>query len=63
MLQTRAALELPDKTWFDVYELLSAARVLGYEHRDIAVLFQVFSEMVAGSDGQDPRRRTGPTND
>lgn len=47
MLQTRAPLELPDKAWFDVFDLLSAARVLGYEHRDIAVLFQVFSERVA----------------
>lgn len=40
-------LELPDTAWFDVHELLSAARVLGYEHRDIAVLFQVFSEMAS----------------
>ena len=47
MLQTRAPFELPDKAWFDVFDLLSAARVLGYEHRDIAVLFQVFSESVA----------------
>ncbi len=47
LMQTRAPLVLPDKAWFDVFELLSAARVLGYEHRDIAVLFQVFSETVA----------------
>jgi 3-hydroxyisobutyrate dehydrogenase-like beta-hydroxyacid dehydrogenase len=53
MLQTRESLELPDKTWFDVYELLSAARVLGYEHRDIAVLFQVFSERVAAPADQE----------
>jgi hypothetical protein len=38
--------DLPDKACFDVQELLSAARVLGYEHPDIAALFQVFSEMV-----------------
>jgi 3-hydroxyisobutyrate dehydrogenase-like beta-hydroxyacid dehydrogenase len=50
LLQTRAPLDLPDKTWFDVHELLSAARVLGYEHRDIAVLFQAFAEMVAAPD-------------
>jgi 3-hydroxyisobutyrate dehydrogenase-like beta-hydroxyacid dehydrogenase len=47
MLQRRAPLGLPDNTWFDVHQLLSAARVLGYEHPDIAVLFQVFSETVA----------------
>lgn len=49
LLQTGALLDLPDKAWFDVYELLSAARVLGYEHHDIAVLFQAFSEMVAAA--------------
>jgi 3-hydroxyisobutyrate dehydrogenase-like beta-hydroxyacid dehydrogenase len=48
MLRTRAPFELTDKAWFDVHEVLSAARVLGYEHRDIAILFQVFSERVAG---------------
>jgi 3-hydroxyisobutyrate dehydrogenase-like beta-hydroxyacid dehydrogenase len=47
MLRTRAPFELTDKAWFDVHEVLSAARVLGYEHRDIAVLFQVFAEKVA----------------
>jgi 3-hydroxyisobutyrate dehydrogenase-like beta-hydroxyacid dehydrogenase len=47
MLRADAPPELPDKTWFDVLELLGAARVLGYEHRDIAVLFQTFSEMIA----------------
>lgn len=49
MLQTGGPrrLELPDKAWFDAHELLSAARVLGYEHPDIANLFQVFSETVA----------------
>jgi 3-hydroxyisobutyrate dehydrogenase-like beta-hydroxyacid dehydrogenase len=46
MLQAPAPLDLPDKAWFDVQELLSAGRVLGYEHPDIAALFQVFSEMV-----------------
>lgn len=46
MLQAPTPLDLPDKAWFDVQELLSAARVLGYEHPDIAALFQVFSEMV-----------------
>ena len=46
MLQKCAPFEPPDKAWFDVHELLSAARVLGYEHRDIAALFQAFSEMV-----------------
>ena len=56
MLQ-RAPLDLPDKAWFDVHELLSAARVLGYEHRDIAVLFQTFSEMVASPDSPDLRSR------
>lgn len=55
MLQTREPLELPDKAWFNVHELLSTARVLGYEHRDIAVLFQVFSERVAApADGERP---------
>lgn len=49
MLQANATLDLPDKAWFDVLELLGAARVLGYEHRDIAVLFQTFSEMVAAA--------------
>ena len=52
MLQS-APLDLPDKAWFDVHELLSAARVLGYEHRDIAVLFQTFSEMVATPESPD----------
>jgi len=52
MLQLRSPLELPDKAWFDVFDLLSAARVLGYEHRDIAVLFQVFSEMVTAPAGR-----------
>ena len=47
-------LELPDKAWFDVFDLLSAARVLGYEHRDIAVLFQVFSEKVAAPGRERP---------
>jgi 3-hydroxyisobutyrate dehydrogenase-like beta-hydroxyacid dehydrogenase len=47
MLRADAPPELPDKAWFDVLELLGAARVLGYEHRDIAVLFQTFSEMIA----------------
>jgi 3-hydroxyisobutyrate dehydrogenase-like beta-hydroxyacid dehydrogenase len=47
VLQTHTPLQLPDKTWFDVHELLSAARVLGYEHRDIAALFQAFAEMIA----------------
>jgi 3-hydroxyisobutyrate dehydrogenase-like beta-hydroxyacid dehydrogenase len=47
MLRSDAPPELPDKAWFDVLELLGAARVLGYEHRDIAVLFQTFSEMIA----------------
>lgn len=51
-LQTRAQLELPDKGWFDVQELLSAGRVLGYEHRDIAALFQVSPRLSA-------RRRAG----
>jgi 3-hydroxyisobutyrate dehydrogenase-like beta-hydroxyacid dehydrogenase len=48
LLQTRAPhlLELPDKAWLDVHDLLSAARLLGYAHRDIAGLFQVLSEMV-----------------
>jgi 3-hydroxyisobutyrate dehydrogenase-like beta-hydroxyacid dehydrogenase len=54
MLQTRAApLELPDKGWFDVHELLSAARVLGYEHRDIAALFDVVAEMITSSADRD----------
>jgi 3-hydroxyisobutyrate dehydrogenase-like beta-hydroxyacid dehydrogenase len=53
MLQARPALELPDKAWFDVFDLLSAARVLGYEHRDISVLFQVFSERVAAPAGRE----------
>ena len=52
-LQTRAQLELPDKGWFDVQELLSAGRVLGYEHRDIAALFQVFSEIVGAAAGRE----------
>ena len=52
-LQTRAQLELPDKAWFDVQELLSAGRVLGYEHRDIAALFQVFSEIVGAAAGRE----------
>jgi 3-hydroxyisobutyrate dehydrogenase-like beta-hydroxyacid dehydrogenase len=48
LLQTRAPqlLELPDKAWLDVHDLLGAARLLGYVHRDIASLFQVLSEMV-----------------
>jgi 3-hydroxyisobutyrate dehydrogenase-like beta-hydroxyacid dehydrogenase len=54
ILQTRVPLELPDKAWFDVHELLGAARVLGYEHPDIAVLFQMFSELVAAPDGREP---------
>jgi 3-hydroxyisobutyrate dehydrogenase-like beta-hydroxyacid dehydrogenase len=49
MLQAAAAPELPDRAWFDVLELLAAARVLGYEHRDIALLFQTFSEMIAAA--------------
>jgi 3-hydroxyisobutyrate dehydrogenase-like beta-hydroxyacid dehydrogenase len=48
LLQARVPqlLELPDKAWLDVHDLLSAARLLGYVHRDIASLFQVLSEMV-----------------
>jgi 3-hydroxyisobutyrate dehydrogenase-like beta-hydroxyacid dehydrogenase len=53
MLQAHAPLDLPDTAWFDVQELLSAARVLGYEHPDIAALFQVFSEMVAFPAGRE----------
>jgi hypothetical protein len=53
MLQTSAPLELPDKGWFDVHELLSAARVLGYEHRDIAALFDVVAEMITSSADRD----------
>lgn len=53
MLHARAPFDLPDKAWFDVQELLSAARVLGYEHPDIAALFQVFSEMVAAPAGRE----------
>jgi 3-hydroxyisobutyrate dehydrogenase-like beta-hydroxyacid dehydrogenase len=57
MLETRVPLELPDKAWFDVHELLSAGRVLGYEHRDIAALFQVFSEMVVAQVPESLNRR------
>jgi 3-hydroxyisobutyrate dehydrogenase-like beta-hydroxyacid dehydrogenase len=53
LLHEGGSLLLPDKGWFDVHELLSAARVLGYEHRDIAVLFQVFSEMVSATAGRE----------
>ena len=56
LLQTRVPLELPDKAWFDVHELLSAGRVLGYEHRDIAALFQVFSEMVVAAPNRPYRK-------
>jgi 3-hydroxyisobutyrate dehydrogenase-like beta-hydroxyacid dehydrogenase len=56
-LQGQAPLELPDRGWFDVQELLSAARVLGYEHRDIAALFQVFSEIVGAPAGRKPEFR------
>jgi 3-hydroxyisobutyrate dehydrogenase-like beta-hydroxyacid dehydrogenase len=47
-----APLQLPDRTWFDVHELFSAARLLGYEHRDIAALFHAFAEMVTPSAGR-----------
>ncbi|MDQ2982534.1 MAG: hypothetical protein M3R70_01220 [Actinomycetota bacterium] len=43
LLQERAPLGLPDKSWFDLYDLLCAARVLGHEHPDIAALFEAFS--------------------
>jgi 3-hydroxyisobutyrate dehydrogenase-like beta-hydroxyacid dehydrogenase len=56
LLQTRVPLELPDKAWFDVHELLSAGRVLGYGHRDIAGLFEVFSEMVLPGSNQPDRQ-------
>jgi len=58
MLQTRAPLLLEplDEAWFDVHELLSAARALGFEHPDIVVLFQVLSEMTAAP----ARRELGP---
>ena len=46
LLETGVPLELPDRAWFDVHDLLSAGRALGYEHPDVAALFQVFSEMV-----------------
>jgi 3-hydroxyisobutyrate dehydrogenase-like beta-hydroxyacid dehydrogenase len=42
-----APLELPEKAWFDVHELFSAAHVLGYEHRDIARLFQAFADTLS----------------
>ena len=51
MLQTPAP-HLLDKGMFDVHDLLSAARVLGYEHRDIAGLFQALSEMVTAPAGR-----------
>jgi 3-hydroxyisobutyrate dehydrogenase-like beta-hydroxyacid dehydrogenase len=35
-------------------ELLSTARDLGYEHRDIAVLFRVLSEMAVEQASQNP---------
>jgi hypothetical protein len=38
-------------------ELLSAAGTLGFEHRDIAVLFRVLSEMTSPPAGQ-PGRET-----
>jgi hypothetical protein len=57
LLPPAAPLELPDKAWFDVYELLGAPRVLGYEHRDIAALFQVFSEMAVAPAPAAPGRR------
>ena len=56
-LQARGLLELPDEGWFNVQELLSAARVLGYEHHDIAALFQVFSEILGAPAGREPEFR------
>jgi 3-hydroxyisobutyrate dehydrogenase-like beta-hydroxyacid dehydrogenase len=50
----RAPFEQADNDWFDVHELLSAARVLGYEHCDIAALFQVFAEMVEAEEHLEP---------
>jgi 3-hydroxyisobutyrate dehydrogenase-like beta-hydroxyacid dehydrogenase len=61
LLETRLPLELPDEAWFNVHELLGAGRVLGFEHRDIAALFQVFSEMVVAPapPAASRRRRSG----
>jgi 3-hydroxyisobutyrate dehydrogenase-like beta-hydroxyacid dehydrogenase len=61
VLETRVPLELPDRAWFDVQELLGAGRVLGYEHPDIAALFRVFSEMAVAPTPKD--RRTGIARD
>jgi 3-hydroxyisobutyrate dehydrogenase-like beta-hydroxyacid dehydrogenase len=45
------AVPLPSTALAD--ELLSTARALGYERRDVAVLFQVLSRTVAAADGQE----------
>ena len=47
---------MPSTTVAD--QMLSTARAAGYEHRDIAVLFRVLSDMVEVPLGGKPRSAT-----
>jgi 3-hydroxyisobutyrate dehydrogenase-like beta-hydroxyacid dehydrogenase len=51
-LESARDLEVPLPSTAVADELLSAARALGYEHRDIAVLFQVLSDTHAAANDQ-----------
>jgi 3-hydroxyisobutyrate dehydrogenase-like beta-hydroxyacid dehydrogenase len=57
-LDSALALDVPLPSTAVADELLSAARAGGYEHRDIAVLFRVLSEMDATTNGRKPESTT-----
>jgi 3-hydroxyisobutyrate dehydrogenase-like beta-hydroxyacid dehydrogenase len=60
-LATAGELQVPLPSTAVADELLSTAGRLGYEHRDIAVLFQVLSEMTSPpptAEAGAPRTRT-----
>jgi 3-hydroxyisobutyrate dehydrogenase-like beta-hydroxyacid dehydrogenase len=58
VLATARELGVPLPSTAVADELLAAASNLGYEHRDIAVLFRVLSEMTSPSPAAQPGRDT-----
>jgi 3-hydroxyisobutyrate dehydrogenase-like beta-hydroxyacid dehydrogenase len=57
-LESARALDVPLPSTAVADELLSSARAGGYEHRDIAVLFRVLSEMDVTTDGSERESTT-----
>jgi 3-hydroxyisobutyrate dehydrogenase-like beta-hydroxyacid dehydrogenase len=55
-LESAHSLEVPLPSTVVADELLTAADALGYEHRDIAVLFRVLSELAGTQTGQETGR-------